>query len=592
MQSSVHKVFNETVSGKRAKELQHARNVLRATLKKSPGDPTYMHVLALVECQLGELRSAQEWLEKSLAIRPEAVEVQLHYGLLLMEQAKYQDAVKVFQNVIQLQPNNHEAYYHLGNACSELGDSVQAVTAYSRAVELKPDYAEALNNFGNALNNQGVLAQAMIYYRRAIEAQPNYVMAYNNIALAYVKTGDLNAAEQNYRLAIALKPDYAEALNNLGIIFRLRGEFEESKKWYLQALAVQPNYAAAINNFANALKDTGHIAESIPYYQKAINLDDTPDLHHNLALALLAIGRYDEGWREYERRWQTKQLSVGHRGFDQPQWHGENAEDKTLLVHAEQGFGDTLQFCRYVPLAKERGLKVILEVQPPLVRLMYSLPGVDAVVCRGEALPSFDLHCPTLSLPFAFKTQPDNPPANVPYLFAEEKRARLWGERMKDTTGKLRVGLVWAGSGRVHSPDLIATDRRRSVTPDLLAPLMEVAGVQFYSLQKTGVPSPQSFGLIDYMSECEDFADTAALVSNLDLVISVDTAMVHLTGALGKPIWVLNRFDTCWRWLQEREDSLWYPTLRLFRQTTAGEWISVIQHVKEALVERVNKSQT
>jgi hypothetical protein len=273
-----------------------------------------------------------------------------------------------------------------------------------------------------------------------------------------------------------------------------------------------------------------------------------------------------------------------YRQHSKPQWKGEEGDGRTLFIYAEQGFGDTLQFCRYAPLATARSWKVILQVQPALQKLIQSMADVEQVITSEQMIPNFDSRCPMMSLPLAFGTKLETIPHNVPYLSADETTVEKWRTRLPEANGKLRVGLVWAGSARAHSPDLAAADRHRSMNPELLAPLLDTPNTQFFSLQKLGIKAPDGFALIDYMDECQDFADTAALITTLDLVISVDTAIVHLTGAMGKPVWVMNRFNNCWRWLQKREDSPWYPSLRLFRQPEQGDWETVVAAVKQSLM--------
>jgi len=297
-------------------------------------------------------------------------------------------------------------------------------------------------------------------------------------------------------------------------------------------------------------------------------------------------GRLEAGWKEYEWRWQTTQLSGRARDFLAPLWDGTAIEDRTILLHAEQGFGDTLQFCRYVPLIA-CGARIILEVQAPLVRLLSRLPGVTQIVAHGDGLPPFDLHCPLLSLPRAFGTTLDTIPAVTPYLSADPALAANWHERLAGLDD-LRIGLVWAGSQRLNRPEEAAFDRRRSIALDAMAPLGEASGVSFISLQKDelaaqAIHPPHEMRLHDFTADLHDFEDTAALIVNLDLVISVDTSVAHLAGALGKPVWLLNRFDTCWRWLLNRDDSPWYPTLRQFRQPGPGDWNSMIREVRDAL---------
>ncbi|MEC4593437.1 glycosyltransferase family 9 protein [Nitrospirillum amazonense] len=293
---------------------------------------------------------------------------------------------------------------------------------------------------------------------------------------------------------------------------------------------------------------------------------------------------------EYERRWDTDLMKAARRTYSQPRWRGQRAETgrSTLLLHAEQGMGDVLQFCRYAPLAAERGHAVVLEVYRPLLRLLHSLPGVAEgrvrLVATGDPLPPFDLHCPLMSLPLAFGTTLDTVPAATPYLAADPTDLSRWRDAVAAGGPGLKIGLAWAGNPKTSVPD-----RRRSIDPTLLAPLADVPGVRLFSLQKEGA-APAGLSLTDLMGGAADFADTAALISQLDLVISVDTAVAHLAGALGRPVWLLNRFDTDWRWLLGRDDSPWYPTLRQFRQTSPGDWQDPIARACDALARWVQSA--
>jgi hypothetical protein len=398
---------------------------------------------------------------------------------------------------------------------------------------------------------------------------------------ALLEQGRLDEAAAWCRRAIILKPDQPDAYVSLGTAYKEQGRLSEAVSCFRTALDLDPDFAGAHNNLSNVLRDQGHLDEAIAYFRTAISLKpDFADAHNNLAMALLARGDMSAGWEEYEWRWKTPHLIRAGRGFTQPQWCGEAAAGHVLLIHAEQGFGDTLQFCRYAALASARGLRVVLEVQPPLVRLLRSLPGVERVMARGEALPEFDLHCPMLSLPRAVGTTLETIPSAGSYLQADPLGVASWERRLAamDRPG-LRVGLVWAGNPRRHSPAAAALDARRSIAPQRLAPLLDLPGLHWLSLQKDGPAAPEAFALTDFMAGMDDFADTAALVATLDLVISVDSAMAHLAAALGKPVWVLDRFDPCWRWLTGRRDSPWYPTLRLYRQPQPGDWDSVLAEV-------------
>jgi tetratricopeptide (TPR) repeat protein len=566
-----------------ASDLEKAIVKCRMIIQKNPRDAASLHALSLLECRLGRLTNGMDIINQALALEPENPEYLAHRGCIFLDRGEHNNALADFQKAIGIDSINAQYHFHLGNAYRELGALREAIAAYRQATVLQPTHVEALNNLGNLLKKQGFFGDAILSFQRAITVSPEQAMLYNNLGLAYVALGLLDDAEIQFHKAIERQPRYPEALNNLGNVVQMRGGFEESKAWYARALKLRPDFQDALGNLANTHKFCGEIQPATDLYHRLLQQQDSPEHHHNLALALLVSGQLVDGWREYEWRWQTSQLANARRPFSQPQWRGEAAEGQTILIHAEQGFGDTLQFCRYIPLVAERGLRVILEVQPPLVRLMQSLAGGAQIMARGDALPSFDLHCPMLSLPLAFGTTLETIPATIPYLFPKVDSVRAWRDKLPEVGGKVRVGFVWAGSARFQSPDMIATDRRRSIDPKLLAPLMDVDGVQYFTLQKGGSAAPASLNLIDKMADCKDFADTAALIANLDLVISVDTAVVHLAAAMGKPVWLLNRYDTCWRWLLGRDDSPWYPSARQFRQKKSGDWGGVIRDVIGAL---------
>jgi hypothetical protein len=396
-----------------------------------------------------------------------------------------------------------------------------------------------------------------------------------------------------YLAALRVQPDLAEAHNNLGITLRHFGRFDEAVASCRAALARRPQSPEAHNNLAMALRDLGRLAEAEACCRQALALrPDYAGAHANLSAIMLLAGRLREGWAEYEWRWKVGKELVP-RPFAQPRWTGGALGDRVLLVHAEQGFGDTLQFCRYVPLIAS-GARVVLEVQQPLLRLLSGLGGVEKVVAHGEPLPPFDLHCPMLSLPHAFATTLDDVPSRVPYLSADPAQAAIWRQRLAHLPG-LRVGVAWTGNPRPFHPAANAIDRRRSIPFERFMRLLDLPGINFVSLQK-GEPAdraarlPPGIALHDWMHELDDFADTAALVEALDLVVTVDTSIVHLAGALAKPVWLLNRFDTCWRWLLDRTDSAWYPTIRQFRQPRPGDWDTVLAAVRAALAQRASQA--
>ena len=415
---------------------------------------------------------------------------------------------------------------------------------------------------------------------------PGYAVAHANLGCALFSLGRFEEAEARHEAALRLEPDYPDALSNLGNALLAQGRFEEAVAAFRAALRLRPDYAEAHANLGAALRDTGDIPEALLHCEAAIELQPgRPDARFNRALALLTAGRYAEGWAEHEHR-----LALPHyprRDLGCPQWQGEPLAGRRILLHAEQGLGDTLQFVRYAPLVAARGGRVILEVQKPLVGLLARMEGVAEVVACGEELPGFDLHCPLMSLPHAFGTTIETIPACAPYLAPDPDLVARWAALLPSSMGK-RVGLVWAGSPRANEPRNHYADRRRSLHLRSLAPLAAIPGVEFVSLQlgpraAEAQSPPAGMAVLDLTAGIADFDDTAALVAGLDLVIAVDTSVAHLAGALGKPVWLLSRFDACWRWLAGREDSPWYPGLRLFRQERPGEWGPVIARVAAEL---------
>jgi tetratricopeptide (TPR) repeat protein len=592
-----------------------ALSMIRQAVANNPRAASYHVSLGHVHVDQGRIEAAIACYRRAVDLAPDLPAAQGALGNAVMRQGRLVEAIECLRRAVALTPDEADAHNNLGIALRRSGQPEAAAACFRQAVACRPDFAAAHNNLGNACADQGKIGAAVDAYRRALMLQPDYAAAHNNLGNARLAQGNLLAAEGSFRAALSHAPDYAEAHNNLGNVMKVQGRLDAAVASFRQALALREDYVEAEYNLGNALREQGALDEAVACFRSAlrrrpdfadaqINLGNTlaeqrrldeavgcyvaalrvdpglADGHFNLGIALLARGDLAAGWQEYEWRWKIPRMASACRNFPQPQWRGEAVAGRTLLIHAEQGFGDTLQFCRYATLAAARGAKVILEAPPPLVRLLRTLAGVAQVVECGDALPAFDVHCPMLSLPFAFGTTGATIPNVAPYLHADAVQVAAWQARLGALAGPgLRVGLVWAGDPRRHTRELAAVDGRRSLAPARLAPLLDVAGVRFFSLQKSGPAAPEAFGVVDVMGEMDDFADTAALVANLDLVISVDTAVAHLAGALGKPVWLLDRFDSCWRWLSGRRDSPWYPTLRLYRQPCAGDWDAVLAEV-------------
>ena len=585
----IAETFEAALGHHRAGRIAQAADLYRKILERAPDHADSLHLLGMLVQQAGRHAVAAGLIGKAVALRPGFAEAHNSLGIALQFLGRRPEAAAAFERAAALKPDHAEAHYNLGNLRRAEGDLAGAGAAFRRSIALRPGAPEAHNNLGNALQQEGRLVEARACYERALALRPDHLSALNNLGNVNRLEGRFEEARALFERALARKPDYADAHNNLGILLRLEGRFAEALVHSDRALAVTPNAPGPLNNRGNLLQDLGRLDEAEASLGRALAVEpDFAGAHHNLGMVLLAAGRFEAGWREYEWRWRTPQAADLARRFTQPQWQGEALAGGTLLVHAEQGLGDTLQFCRYVPLLVQADRQIVFEVPRPLLRLMGSLDGVATgqvrVVAQGDALPPFDRHCPLMSLPRLCGTRLDTIPSGAPYLTADPETRQIWQAHLAAGDARaLKVGLVWSGNPRAHLPELTAIDRRRSIPADLLRPLAACAGVRFYSLQKDGPPPPVGLDLIDVMAEMRDFADTAALVAQLDLVISVDTSVAHLAAALGKPVWLLNRFDSCWRWLTDRDDSPWYPSLRLFRQTAPGDWPGVVERVVPAL---------
>jgi tetratricopeptide (TPR) repeat protein len=522
----------------------------------------------------------------AISLRPDYAQAHSNLSALLGMLGRYDEALTACNTALGLKPDHADAHSNLSALLRILGRFDEALTACKAAISLKPDYAEAHSNLGALLRTLGRFDEAITACNRAIGLKPGYAEAHSNLGNALRGLGRLDEALAAYNKAISLKPDYAEAHSNLASLLDTVGRFDEALTACNTAIRIQPGYAKAHENMGIVFDHLCRLEEALAAFDTAISL--TPDdagFNFNQSCALLRMGLFPKGWDQYEWRWKNRHMAGSQRHFAQPIWHGDIDAGKTLLIHAEQGFGDTLQFCRYATLAAEHGMRVNLEVPRPLVRLLGNLPGVDQVVGQGDALPHFDVHAPMMSLPRLFGTTVATIPGKTPYLRADEGAAALWRQRLSMIAGQgRRIGLVWAGNPKTHCPDLASRERRRSISPEFLAPLFKTRGLKFFSLQKDGPAAPAEFPLIDLMQEMEDFADTAALIANLDLVISVDTAVAHLAAAIGKPVWLLNRFDSCWRWLIGRRDSPWYPELRLYNQPQPGDWKPVVAEITADLI--------
>ena len=489
------------------------------------------------------------------------------------------EALAAYDAALGVTPDDHETHANRGVVLRDLKRYGEAFAAYDRALALKPDFTDAIVARGNVFYQMGRHAEALAEYDRALAMEPDFAYGFNNRGNALQALGRHDEALASFERALALKPGYVEAHNNRGNALIELNRHEEALADYDAAIAAKP-FAFALINRGSALRYLGRTAEAMACFDQAIALDPKmPEAHWNKALLALALGDYESGFAGYEWRWRGA-TELSPRGFAQPQWQGEDIAGKTILLHAEQGYGDSIQMLRYLPLIKARGARVLLELPDSLMPLLGRHAEGVVVFNKGTALPAFDLHCPLMSLPLAFGTRIDTVPAEVPYLFAPAGRVARMALRLPQTRAR-RVGLVWSGKPSHKN------DHNRSITLSRLKPLLDVPGTSFVSLQREYRDADRdalvALPILRLDAAITDFADTAAAIAALDLVIAVDTAVAHLAGSLGKPLWVLLSHVQDWRWLIAREDNPWYPTARLFRQGPDGDWDPVIGRVAAAL---------
>jgi tetratricopeptide (TPR) repeat protein len=491
-------------------------------------------------------------------------------------------AEPIYREILRQAPDHADALHLLGLVAHQRGDQAEAIRLIGRALRLNPANAAYANSLGLARLALGELAAAEAAFARATGIDPALAEAHNNLGNARMARGDAVGAVAAYECAIAHRGDYAEAHANLAAALRRSGDLAAAEAAAERALAIRPGYVGALCTLGLIRHEQGEYEAALGVYDRALALDpEHATTRANRATLLLLLGRMEEGWREYEWRWRAQGFTTKARHMGRPMWDGSELGGRTILIHAEQGLGSAIQFVRYAPLVAARGGRVILECQPPLARLFASLAGqgVEAIVRKGERLPGFDVQAPLMSLPRLFATTLTTIPNEVPYLATEEGLRALWRGRLAHLPTP-RVGLVWAGNPN-H-----ANDRNRSLPARLLEPLLAIPGLSFVDLQ-VGAAAAQSAELprsaLAAPGEISDFADTAAIVAELDLVISVDTAVAHLAGALAKPVWLLLPFVGEWRWLRARTDTPWYPTMRLFRQQSSGDWEGVVDAAGEAL---------
>jgi tetratricopeptide (TPR) repeat protein len=527
--------------------LQQAEAIYRQVLQQQPNQPDALHLLGVIAQQVGRYDVAIELIGRAISSGLRTAAAYNNLGEAYRHTGNEARAAECYQTAVQIEPGFAGAHSNLGIVLANLGRRDEAMAAYARAIALDANAAEPHSNLGNLLAELGRQDEAIAEYRRAIALRPGYAEAYNNLATALEKQDQFAEAEREYRRAIELRPDFAEAINNLGSLYQKRSRLPEAVRWWQRTVEVNPNFA---------------------------------DAYWNIGLAQLTMGDYARGWPGYEWRWRCSHSAKYWREYaGKPRWDGSPLDGRTILLYPEQGFGDVIQYARFVPMIAARGGRVILECHPELVELMRTLDDVVEVIPFRAEPPPFDTYQALMSVPLVLKVTLDNLPTKVPYLRADPARRDAWTARVTAPPNALKVGLVWGGRP--------IPDPKRSACLIDLAPLWSLPNVAWFSLQ-TADPAAQLAdappGLItDLGRDLHDFADTAAAMPQLDLLITIDTAAAHLAGALGVRTWTMIPFAPDWRWMLDRADNAWYPTMRLFRQSRINDWTDVVAHIRNEL---------
>ncbi len=598
-----------------AHDLDRAIAFIGEAIKSDPSIPDYFSNLGILLGRQGRLEEALKSCDLALKLKPDAVDVWIMLGDLLRDQTRCDEALLAYDHALALDPRNAKAalhgallllrlqryeealakldllqtirpvqadvFYHRGVCLYGLARWEEAAESYRKAIEIAPQDHETHNKLGTVLRDLRSFDEAHKHFQSAIGIKSDFVPAINNLGITLLDLRRFEEALCVFDRALLQSPDLAELHCNKANALKALGRFDEALGCFDRAIDLKPDYAEAHNNRGDCLDDMMRVVEALFSYRNALALrPDYAEAHWNLAINRLRVGDFKTGWAEGEWRWKCPALRLWRRDFDQPLWLGaEPIEDKILLLHDDQGRGDAIQFLRYVPLVAARGARVVLEVDRSLYELCSGLKGVSRIVFKGDALPAFDFHCPLGSLPLAFDTTLNTIPSVTPYLSVDDDGTG-WKERLGSMNAP-RVGLVWAGNPAHRN------DRNRSIPLETLLPLLDVEA-RFFSLQKDVRPYDQAVlrehrEIHDLGNELGSFAETAAVIQNLDLVISVDTSVAHLAGALGRPVWIFLPYVPDWRWLLMRRDSPWYPTARLFRQSETREWQSVVHQAMVAL---------
>jgi tetratricopeptide (TPR) repeat protein len=584
--------YNRGIVLQELKQLDDALASFDKAIALEPNFADALNNRGTVLQELKRLDDALTSFDKAIVLEPNFADAFYNRGIVLQELKHLDDALASFDKAIVLEPNFADAFYNRGTVLQELKRLEDALASFDKAISLKPDFAEAFYNRGTVLQELKQLEDALASYDKVISLKPDSAKSFNNRGTVLQELKRLEDALESYDKAVALQPDSAKAFNNRGNILKKLKRLVDALASYDKAIALEPNFAEAFYNRGIVLNELKHVDDAIASYDKAIALEpDHFNATWNKSLLLLLTGRYHEGWLLYESRLERDETKSNYHKFLQPSWLGvESIKDKTILLYSEQGLGDTIQFCRYAPLVAELGATVILEVQRPLVNLLKNLEGVSQVFAKNDNQPEFNYHCPLLSLPLAFKTEIKSIPSKIPYIHTEPDRDKNWAQYLGKDGFKIAVS--WEGSQK-------GKEEGRTFPLHLFESIAKIKGVRLISIQKnTGIEQLKNLPLgmmIETLPDDFDagenaFLDSASIMKAVDLVITCDTSLTHLSGAIGIRTWLPLANVPDWRWMLDRNDSPWYPNHTLFRQEERGDWGSVFKkmeiELKKLIVEK------
>ena len=628
----IEKRLNQAVALHQAGKLPKAEQLYQQVLANNPRNSDALHLLGVIAHQVGKHEISVNLITNAIEIDSQQVEAYNNLGIVFKKQGKLEKSVQAHHKAIEIQPDHAEAHYNLGDTYQKQGKLEESIQAYYKAIEIQPNYTEAYNNLGIALKEQGELELAMQayhkaieiqpssaevhynlgnayqeqkkselatqVYHKAIEIQPNYAEAHNNLGNAYQEQGELELAIQAYHKAIEIQPTHIEAHNNIGNTYQEQGKLEESVQAYHKAIEIQPSSAEAYNNLGNAYQEQGELELAIQAYHKAIEIqDDFAEAHNNLGQILLLLGHFRQGWEEYEWRWQCRNFSIGERNFPQPLWNGSNLQGKSILVWTEQGIGDEIMFANLLDSLKKISNHIIVECEIRLVAFFQrSFPEIQFVPRENPPNsrllnPNIDYQVPIGSLGQWLRPDEDSFNQNrQSYLTTCTDKSEQIKKRYQSLAAdSILIGISWKSTGAKQKQTL-----SKSTTLKDWASILSKQGCCFINLQYGDIePELEQFQEetslkiyrdqeIDALQNLDDFA---AQVSALDLIVSTSNTTAHIAGALGKRVWTLLPYMPNWRWMLNRNDTLWYPHMRLFRQNTIGDWRDVFQRVALALEE-------